>query len=29
MSSGENETRSGGRNTHQQRSGFRDGMHID
>ena len=29
MSSGENGPRSGGRKTHQPRSGFRDGMHID
>jgi len=29
MSLGENGPRSGGRKTHQQRSGFRDGMHID
>jgi predicted acyl esterase len=29
MASGENGPRAGGRKTHQPRSGFRDGMHID
>jgi hypothetical protein len=29
MASGDGTTRTGGRKTHQPRSGFRDGMHID